>query len=235
MQPGKGVRSKTRLYHAIYTTLGPLYPLLRRLAPTHVTTTANVGRAMIAVARGGYPKRILENTDINALAARTSGLTMHPHTDLISRFYTAFQHRDADGMAACYHPDIQFSDEVFPDLRGPRAGAMWRMLCERGKDLEIMFRDVNADDSTGRAHWDARYTFSATGRRVHNHIDAHFEFRNGLIVRHRDSFPFWRWAAQALGPVGWLLGWSSRLRNKVRTQAARRLDAFLAGNRDAHA
>ena len=155
---------------------------------------------------------------------------MHPHAELVSRFYAAFQRRDANAMVACYHPDVQFSDEVFPDLRGPRAGAMWRMLCQGGKDLQVDYREVHADDATGRAHWDARYTFTATGRRVHNRIDARFQFRDGLIVRHRDSFRFWRWAAQALGPPGLLLGWSSVLRNKVRAQAARRLDAFLAAS-----
>ena len=70
VQPGKGIRSKTAVYRAFYAIAGPLYPVLRRLAPTHVTTTANVGRAMIAVAGGGYAKRVLENTDINALAER---------------------------------------------------------------------------------------------------------------------------------------------------------------------
>jgi len=70
IQPLKGVRSKTRLYQAFYSVLGPLYPLLKRLAPRHVTTTENVGRAMIEVAAGRYPKRVLENTDINAVAAK---------------------------------------------------------------------------------------------------------------------------------------------------------------------
>jgi hypothetical protein len=70
IQPRKGVRSKTNWYQAFYTVLGPFYPLLRRLAPKHVTTTENVGRAMIQVAASGYAKRVLENPDINALAER---------------------------------------------------------------------------------------------------------------------------------------------------------------------
>jgi uncharacterized protein YbjT (DUF2867 family) len=68
IQPLKGVRSKTKLYQAIYTLVGPLYPLLRRLAPKYVTTTENVGRAMIRVAASGYSKRIIESHDINELA-----------------------------------------------------------------------------------------------------------------------------------------------------------------------
>jgi hypothetical protein len=104
---------------------------------------------------------------------------------------------------------------------------MWRMLCERGKDLKIEFRDIEADNSSGRAHWEAWYTFSATGRPVHNKIDARFEFRDGKIVRHRDSFDFRAWASQALGPVGRLLGSSGYLKNRVRAQAEKNLAGFL--------
>ena len=68
IQPLKGVRSKTRVYQAFYTVLGPLYPVLKQLLPKHVTTTINVGRAMIEVAERGHTKRILENPDINSLA-----------------------------------------------------------------------------------------------------------------------------------------------------------------------
>ena len=56
---------------------------------------------------------------------------------------------------------------------------------------------------------------------VHNVIDAAFEFDgNGLIVRHRDRFAFWSWSRQALGAVGWLLGWTPLLRAKVRSNPA---------------
>lgn len=104
---------------------------------------------------------------------------------------------------------------------------MWRMLCARATDLKIEFRDFDADDASGRVHWEAWYTFSATGRRVHNSVEARFEFRDGLIVRHRDSFDFWDWSSQALGLKGRLLGWSSAVRNRVRSQAAQRLDAYI--------
>lgn len=70
IQPRKGVRSKTGWYQAVYNVIGPLYPLLRRIAPNHVTTTENVGRAMIRIAVGGYEKTFLENVDINALAVQ---------------------------------------------------------------------------------------------------------------------------------------------------------------------
>jgi len=151
---------------------------------------------------------------------------MNANADLITRFYQAFSRRDAAAMAACYHPEVHFSDEVF-DLRDGDAGAMWRMLCANGRDLRIDFSGVAADERTGRAHWDARYTFSATGREVLNRIDASFEFRDGLIVRHVDRFDFWRWSRQALGASGWLLGWSGFLRSKVRQRASAGLVAFV--------
>ena len=156
---------------------------------------------------------------------------MHPNGELIRKFYTAFASRDGRGMAACYHPAVIFSDEVFTELEGAQATGMWRMLCERGKDLKIEFREIEADDHTGRAHWEAWYTFSTTGRKVHNRIDARFEFKDGKIIRHRDSFSFWAWASQALGPTGRLLGWSSLVRNRVRAQAAKNLAAFLRDSR----
>lgn len=71
IQPMKGVRSKTRLYQTFYDIFGRFYPVLRRIAPRHVTTTENVGRAMTAVAAAGYSRRVLENPDINLLAGKT--------------------------------------------------------------------------------------------------------------------------------------------------------------------
>ena len=64
-----GMRSKTRLYRMGYAVLAPLFPLLQRIAPTHVTTAENMGRAMLAVAANSYSRHVLENTDINAVAA----------------------------------------------------------------------------------------------------------------------------------------------------------------------
>ena len=153
---------------------------------------------------------------------------MHPHARLIEAFYTSFAKRDADGMAACYHVDVVFSDEVFPRLEGPRAAEMWRMLLASSNDLALEFSGVVADDKAGRAHWDARYTFTKTGRPVLNQIDATFEFREGKIVRHIDRFDFWRWSRQALGPAGLVLGWTPILRAAVRRQAAEQLEAWLA-------
>ncbi len=152
---------------------------------------------------------------------------MNPNEKLIEIFYTSFQRLDAEAMTACYHPDIRFSDPVFQNLSGAEAGEMWKMLCSQAKNFEVTFADVQANEQMGKAHWEARYDFSATGRRVHNKIDAEFEFRDGKIIKHTDKFDFWKWSSQALGPVGFLLGWTPLLRKKVQKQARERLERFM--------
>lgn len=150
---------------------------------------------------------------------------MHANEQLLHRFYQAFQRRDYAGMAACYHPDATFEDAAFR-LQGPAIGKMWRMLCERGHDLRLSYDGIQATEHSGSANWEARYTFSQTGRPVHNQVRARFTFQDGLIRTHHDEFSFWRWAQQALGPMGWLLGWSGFLQRKVQAAAADGLARF---------
>ena len=150
----------------------------------------------------------------------------HPNARLIARFYAGLQQRDAAAMNACYAPAVRFRDAVF-HLQGWRARAMWRMLCERGKDLRVEFGGVAADDTNGLAHLDAWYTFSATGRAVHNVIDASFRFEAGRIVTHEDRFDFHRWARQALGPAGLLLGWTPPFQAAVRRRSAAALEDYI--------
>lgn len=155
----------------------------------------------------------------------------HPNTVLLTRFYAAFVALDAETMAECYAVDASFRDEVF-NLQGRgQVAAMWRMLCQatrdKGRDAwSLQASDIRADAETGSAHWEAHYRFSATGRLVHNRIDARFEFRDGLISRHDDRFNFWAWSRQALGAPGWLLGWTPMLRRQVQAKAAANLEAF---------
>jgi ketosteroid isomerase-like protein len=148
------------------------------------------------------------------------------HRALVERLYAALAARDGAAMTACYHQEATFSDPVFPLLRGPEVGCMWRMLCRRGKDLAVTASGIEADEARGRAHWEARYTFSGTGRAVHNVIDATFEFRDGLVWRHQDRFDFHAWAGQALGLGGRLLGGTGYLRRKVQRTAADGLARF---------
>lgn len=148
----------------------------------------------------------------------------------VERLYAAFARLDGAAMQACYADDAQFDDEVF-SLRGAhQIGGMWRMLCDatRAKGRDVWRIELSGITERS-AHWEAHYRFSATGRLVHNTIDAEFTVGpDGLIQRHHDRFDFWRWSRQALGGPGWLLGWTPFLRTKVRATAAGNLARYLA-------
>ncbi|MCB9233271.1 MAG: nuclear transport factor 2 family protein [Bacteroidia bacterium] len=148
--------------------------------------------------------------------------------ELITRFYEAFQVRDAAGMNACYHEDIVFTDPAFGTLKGDDARAMWTMLCQNATDLKVEFSNVELTNTGGKAHWEAWYTFSQTGRPVHNIIDAEFEFKDGKIIRHTDTFNLHKWAKQALGFKGWLLGGTGFFEKKLHEQTNGLLEKFKA-------
>ena len=155
---------------------------------------------------------------------------MTSNADLIRTFYAAFERRDHVAMAGCYGADATFTDPVFGELTGRRIGAMWRMLCERARDLRIEVSGIEADADKGAAHWEARYTFSGTGRSVHNRIDASFQFRDELFHRHVDRFDLYAWSRQAFGLQGLLLGWTPPMQRIVRRRATDGLDAFMRKN-----
>ncbi|MEO7760768.1 MAG: nuclear transport factor 2 family protein, partial [Casimicrobiaceae bacterium] len=91
--------------------------------------------------------------------------------------------------------------------------------------------DISADNLEGKAHWEAWYTFTKTGRPVHNVIDATFEFRDGKIAAHRDAFDLWAWTRQALGVSGVLLGWTPIIQGAVRKQGREGLAKYMESAR----
>jgi hypothetical protein len=151
---------------------------------------------------------------------------MHPNAQRITDLYTAFQKLDAEAMARCYHPQARFSDPVFVDLRGPEVTAMWRMLCRRASNFRLEFRDVQADEHQGSAHWEAWYTFGKAKRPVHNIISSRFVFQDGLIVEQVDDFEFHRWAKQALGVSGRLFGRVGLIQRQVQRRSRKMLREY---------
>jgi uncharacterized protein YbjT (DUF2867 family) len=73
IEPLHGIRSKTRMYRLIYPLLRPLMALMRALTPNQIVTSEEVGRAMLAVARHGYAKSVLEPADIGAISRAPAG------------------------------------------------------------------------------------------------------------------------------------------------------------------
>jgi ketosteroid isomerase-like protein len=148
------------------------------------------------------------------------------NADVIRALYDALDRHDGEAMAALYAPDARFEDPAFGELTGSEPGDMWRMLTARAEDLEVELVEAEAEGERGRARWIARYTFAATGRSVVNDVRSRFRFAGGRIAEQVDSFSFWRWARQALGPLGLALGWAPPLRAKVRGRARADLERF---------
>ncbi len=146
--------------------------------------------------------------------------------ELIEEFYWAFQAKDAERMVDCYHDDIVFTDPAFGTLRGERAKNMWRMLLKNDNGLKLDFSDVEVNEKTGKAHWEAHYTFSQTGRKVVNKIDATFEFEDGKICKHIDNFNLHAWAKQALGFKGALFGGTQFFKNQLNAKTNHLLTKF---------
>lgn len=148
--------------------------------------------------------------------------------NVVENFYKAFSELNEEKMVACYHNDIEFTDPAFGTLHGERAKNMWRMLVQsqKNKDFIVTYSNVSANNHSGSAKWEAQYTFSKTGRKVHNIISANFSFKDGLIIAHTDTFNLHKWSKQALGFKGYLLGGTHFFKRKLRQQTNALLDKF---------
>lgn len=147
---------------------------------------------------------------------------------LITTFYTAFSKGDANTMTECYHNDIVFEDPAFGQLKGDKAKAMWQMLLSKKveSEMSVSFQVINNSQAT----WTANYKYGPNKRPVENNVTAHFEFKDGLISKHTDHFSQWKWAKQALGLSGYLLGWSGFMKNKIQATTNKLLSKFMSND-----
>ena len=153
---------------------------------------------------------------------------MEANKEVIEKFYTAFQKLDYQTMNSCYSDDIVFSDPAFGLLRGEEAKAMWEMLCKNAKDFALTFSNIQLqDEEYATCNWIATYTFSKTGRKVVNNIKAFMLLKDGKIIEHSDAFKLSKWAAQALGWKGALLGWTGFMKRKIQLNARKNLVRFI--------
>lgn len=156
-------------------------------------------------------------------------IAMDKNEELIIRFYNAFRELDYNGMNSCYDDRIVFFDPVFNLLEGKQVKAMWEMLCKNAKDFQLTFDNiVKLDDEYYTCEWMASYTFSKTGRRVINKVKAFMRFADGKIIEHSDGFSLHKWSVQAFGLMGWLIGWNRFFQQRIKNQARRDLNNFMA-------
>jgi ketosteroid isomerase-like protein len=148
---------------------------------------------------------------------------------LVRRFFDAFARLDAQGMVACLHPDISFSDPLFPNLRQDQVVQMWSMLiasaARHPQAFSLSYEFVFVEERKAQVHWQATYRYAGT-RKVHHKVLATLSFWDGKIVRHVDGYDFYTWARQALGTLGLLLGWNAKFRASVQAAADKQLKVF---------
>lgn len=153
---------------------------------------------------------------------------IHQNQQLIETFYNAFAKGDANSMTACYHDNVVFEDPAFGRLENGKPSKMWEMLLSRKKEsTKVVFENVEANDTTGKANWTATYEYGPNNRKVINHITANFKFKDGKIIEHIDTFNLWKWTKQALGFSGYLLGWSSFMKGKIQKTTNQQLSTYI--------
>ena len=154
-----------------------------------------------------------------------------PEEKITTNFYSAFQQKNADGMNECYHQDLHFEDPAFGKLSYGQTCSMWKMLCDSAKDLSIEFSIMKVEEEYVETKWIAEYTFSKTGRFVCNEITAQLKFKDNKIVQHTDIFDLFKWAKQAMGLQGWLIGSTPFFRKKLQQQTSSQLAKYMQKNK----
>ena len=146
--------------------------------------------------------------------------------EILTKFYTSFSEGNSAGMISCYHENVVFDDPAFGKLKGERAIAMWQMLLSKKveSELNISFKIMNEN----QVEWIANYKYGPKKAPITNKVIGTFEFKDGLILKHSDNFSMWKWSQQALGLSGYLLGWSSLVKNKVQATTNKLLKKYMA-------
>jgi ketosteroid isomerase-like protein len=153
---------------------------------------------------------------------------MDTNSQVIEKFYSAFQRLDYRSMNECYAEDIVFSDPVFMILKGDQVRSMWEMLCTNAKDFSLEFSNIQSvDEEYYTCSWIARYTFSKTGNKVVNNVKAFMRLRDGKIIEHSDGFRLSKWISQALGWKGVWFGWTGFMKRAVQKNARKTLEQFM--------
>lgn len=153
---------------------------------------------------------------------------MNTNEELITTFYRSFNVLDAAGMINCYSNNIVFFDPVFDLLNGQEVFSMWQMLCKMANGFSLTFGNIqDLGENYYTCDWVATYTFSKTGRHVVNNVKAHMKIIDGKIIEHSDAFSLHQWSRQALGFSGWLFGWNSYYRQRIKNIAKRSLVTYM--------
>jgi ketosteroid isomerase-like protein len=147
--------------------------------------------------------------------------------DILSKFYSSFSEGNAKGMVECYHKNVVFQDPAFGKLEGNKAKKMWEMLLSNKKTtIKVSYSNIQTSNEKASADWIAEYVYGK--RKVINKVSAKFKFKEGKIIAHIDHFNLWKWSIQALGPIGYLLGWTPFMKAKIQKKVNQKLANYIA-------
>lgn len=153
------------------------------------------------------------------------------HKVKAEQFYTSFNLCDSETMNALYADSVSFSDPAFGWLNDQDVRDMWSMLCssQKGKKFKVSFVVKSVKPKKVEVFWEAWYTFSITGKSVHNQIKSTLFFNDkGLIFKQIDRFSLHRWSRQAMGLTGTLLGWTPFFKSGLQKRSKAALKKYQA-------
>lgn len=143
---------------------------------------------------------------------------------IMEQFYDAFSRRNPADMNCFYTNNIYFSDPIFGLLDGDKVKEMWKFMCANTLELSLLHRNFSdRGDHYFTYEWVANYRFLPTGKKVLLKAKAYMKIENGEIIEHSDAYSFYKWVRQAYGIPGWLLGWSSVFKKRVRKKMLKQI------------
>lgn len=101
------------------------------------------------------------------------------------------------------------------------------LLSQKKESTIITFNSIQASSEKGTVNWIAEYFYGEKKRKVINKVNASFKFKEGKIIEHTDTFNLWEWTKQAMGITGFLMGWTSFMKDKIQATTNKNLDDFI--------
>jgi len=156
--------------------------------------------------------------------------------NILNNFYTAYCNKNLSEISDFYHPEIEFYDHAFGNLKKDELMTMWSMLFNRAfKDLTINVSNIKVENEIGSSHIDCYYTYALTNRKVHNSIDTRITFKDNLIIEQIDIFSLKEWAKQSLGWKEGLIANTLFFKNKLQKQTRKALFKYAEGENKTNA
>lgn len=144
--------------------------------------------------------------------------------ETIMAFFEAYSRRNTGDMCNRYSSLIYYSDPVFGLLKDEQVIKMWQFRVANSNELSLIYGNISdRGDNYYTCEWTATYRFAPTGKKIIHKAKAYMKVEDGIITEHSDAYSFYKWIRQAYGISGWILGWSSVYKKRVRKKLLEQL------------